>query len=108
MTKLLEKAFAEVRELPPDSQDEIARAMLILAGESVEAEQIDPSHLADVMESLAQAKRREFATEADVEAAFRRFDRCSCGSRRARLAISQKRPIISMHAIPRQRCAYAR
>jgi hypothetical protein len=35
----------------------------------------DPAHLADVLESLAQAKRRQFATDAEVEAAFRGFDR---------------------------------
>lgn len=74
MTKLLEKALEAVRQLPADSQDEIARVMLNLADEG-EAEDIDPTHLADVLESLAQAKRREFATDAEVEAAFRRFDR---------------------------------
>ena len=75
MTKLLEKALEAVRQLPPDSQDEIARAMLNLAGDEGEPEEIDPAHLPDVLESLAQAKRREFATDAEVEAAFRRFDR---------------------------------
>ncbi len=75
MTKLLEQALEAVRRLPPDSQDEIARAMLTLAGNEEEAEAIDPAHLADVLESLAQARRREFATDAEVEAAFRRFDR---------------------------------
>ena len=74
MTKLLEKALEAVRQLPPDSQDEIARAMLNLAN-SEEPEAIDPAHLPDVLESLAQAKRREFASDAEVEAAFRRFDR---------------------------------
>jgi len=74
MTKLLEKALAAVRLLPPESQDEIARAMLNLAGDDGEAEEIDPAHLADVLEGLAQAKRREFATDAEVEAAFRRFN----------------------------------
>lgn len=74
MTKLLEKALEAVRQLPPDSQDEIARAMLNLA-HSEEPEEIDPAHLPDVLESLAQAKRREFASDAEVEAAFRRFDR---------------------------------
>ncbi len=38
-------------------------------------EPIDPAHLADVLEGLAQAKRRQFATDAEIEAAFRRFDR---------------------------------
>jgi DNA-binding TFAR19-related protein (PDSD5 family) len=75
MTKLLEKALEAVRQLPPESQDEIARAMLILAGEGGVPEEIDPAHLSEVLESLAQAKRREFATDAEVEAAFHRFDR---------------------------------
>jgi hypothetical protein len=74
MTKLLEQALEAVRRLPPDSQDEIARAMLSLAGDESEPEPIDPAHLADVLESLAQAKRRQFTTDAEVEAAFRGFD----------------------------------
>jgi hypothetical protein len=74
MTKLLEKALATVRLLPPENQDEIARAMLALAGDDAEPEDIDPAHLADVLESLAQAKRGAFASDAQVEAAFRRFE----------------------------------
>jgi hypothetical protein len=75
VTKLLEKALEAVRRLSPDDQDEIARAMLALAGNEEEPESIDPAHLSDVLESLAQAKRREFASDSEVEAAFRRFDR---------------------------------
>jgi hypothetical protein len=74
MTKLLEQALEAVRRLPPDAQNEIARAMLTLAGNEAEPEPIDLAHLPDVLESLAQAKRRQFATDAEVEAAFRRFD----------------------------------
>jgi hypothetical protein len=74
MTKLLQKALEAVRRLPPESQDEIARAMLILAEDEGEPEAIDPKHLPDVLESLAQARRRQFATDAEVEAALRRFD----------------------------------
>ena len=73
MTKLMERALEAVRRLPPDSQDEIARAMLTLAGED-EPEPIDPAHLQDVLESLAQAQRRRFATDEEVETAFRRFE----------------------------------
>ena len=73
MSKLLEKALEAVRRLSPDGQDEIARAMLTLAGEG-EPEPIDPAHLPNVLQSLAQAQRRQFATDAEVEAAFRRFD----------------------------------
>ena len=75
MTKLLDKALEAVRRLPPSSQDEIARAMLNLAGSEGEPEAIDPTHLPSVLEGLAQAKRRQFATNEDLEAALRRFDR---------------------------------
>lgn len=75
MTELLEKALEAVRLLPPENQDEIAHAMLSLAGQDFAPEEIDPAHLADVLEGLAQAKRREFAGETEVEGAFRRFDR---------------------------------
>jgi len=75
MTKLLEQAIEAVRRLPADAQDDIARTILHLAASEVEAEPVDPGHLAAVLEGLAQAKRREFATDDEVEAAFRRFDR---------------------------------
>jgi hypothetical protein len=75
MTKLLEKALEAVRRLPPDDQDQIALAMLTLSGQEGEPEEIDPAHLPAVLEGLAQAKRRQFATDAEVEAGFRRFER---------------------------------
>lgn len=73
MTKLLEKAVETVRKLPSENQDEIARAMLNLANDS-EREVIDPAHLPAVLEGLAQARSGKFASQAEVEAAFRRFD----------------------------------
>jgi len=75
MTKLLERALEAVSRLSPDTQDEIARAMLRLAVSEGEPEAVDAAHLPAVLEGLAQAKRREFANDAEVEAAFRRFDR---------------------------------
>ncbi len=74
MTKLLEKALEAVQRLPDDSQNEIARLMLQWAQGDAKPEPIDPAHLPAVLEGLAQAKRREFASEAEIEAAFRRFD----------------------------------
>jgi len=74
MTKLLDQALETVRRLPPDSQDEIARAMLSLAGTNESAaEEIDPAHLSDVLEGLAETSRRQFATDDQIAAAFRRF-----------------------------------
>jgi hypothetical protein len=75
MTKLLEKALELVRRLPPDSQDEIARAILILSGNEAEPEEVDPAHLPALLAGLAQAERREFASDDEIEAAFRRFER---------------------------------
>jgi hypothetical protein len=74
MTKLLQKALEAVQSLPDESQDEIARAMLALARED-EPEEINAAHLSAVLEGLEQAKRGEFATDAQVEAVFRRFER---------------------------------
>ena len=48
--------------------------MLQLAGDEEEAEPIDPADLEAVLEGLAQANRREFASDEEVEAALRRFD----------------------------------
>lgn len=74
MTKLLEKAVEAVRKLSVAEQDEIARAMLQLAKSDGEPEAVDASHLSAVLEGLAQAKRHEFVSDTEVEAAFRRFD----------------------------------
>jgi hypothetical protein len=74
MTKLLDQALEAVRRLPPDTQDDIARTLLDLVANEGEAEAIDLGHLASVLKGLDQAKRGELASDAEVEAALRRFD----------------------------------
>jgi hypothetical protein len=74
MTELLERAIEVVRRLPQSSQDDIARAILDLAAVEAGPEPIDAAHLPAVLEGLAEADKREFATDEEVEAAFRRFD----------------------------------
>jgi hypothetical protein len=69
MTNLFEKALGAVRRLPPCSQDEIAKAMLTLAGEEGEPEAIDPAHLPAVWKPLLKRNAQD-----EVEATFRRFD----------------------------------
>jgi len=75
MTKLLDKALEAVRRLPAHRQDEIARAMLTLSDSENEAEPIDATHLPAVVEGLAQAGRRDFATDTEIEAVLCRFER---------------------------------
>lgn len=73
MTKLLEKAVATVRQLTAEGQDEIAKAMLRLAGDNLRPEEIDPAHLDAVREGLEQAQRRQFASDDEIERAFNSF-----------------------------------
>ena len=74
MTKLFDKALEVIRQLPAERQDEIARAVLRLAGDLDEEPQpIEPDDLSAVLEGLAQARRGEFASDEEIKAAFRRF-----------------------------------
>jgi hypothetical protein len=66
MTELLQRALDAVRQLPPARQDYIARAILTLA-----ADAIDPEHLSDVLQGLAEAERGELVP--DTEAILQRF-----------------------------------
>jgi len=75
MTKLMDRAFDIVRRLPDEVQDDIARAILVMAEDDPAPEAIPRQHLAPILEGLAQARRGEFATDVEVEAAFRRFDK---------------------------------
>ena len=68
MTKLLEQAVETVRGLPPEIQDELARMLLLLAGEDQPTLQLSPEEEASFEESLAQAERGEFATDEQVRA----------------------------------------
>jgi hypothetical protein len=72
MTDLMEKALAAVCRWPTARQDEAAEMLLALdrLGENYVASE---DELAAIDEALAQARRGEFATEAEIEAAFARF-----------------------------------
>ncbi len=74
MIKLLDKALAVVRRLPSGSQDEIARTMLHLAANDTEPQPVESAHLPAVLQGLEQAKQRQFASDGEIETAFRRFD----------------------------------
>ncbi len=68
MTDLLERAIERVRALPAKMQDEFARVLLLLAGDEEPVIQLTPEEEASFAESLAQADRREFATDEQVRA----------------------------------------
>jgi predicted transcriptional regulator len=74
MTDLMEKALAAIGHWPASRQDEAAEMLLALdrLGATYTA---SPDELAAIDEALAQAQRGEFASDAEVEAAFQRFRR---------------------------------
>ena len=71
MTKLLDQALEVARSLPSDTQDDIARVVLQLAG-SDEAVPIALStdERKAIAASKAAAKRGEFATDEQVRAVW--------------------------------------
>jgi hypothetical protein len=71
MTKLLDKAIEAARGLTPDEQDEISKMILAMAEGGDLDDDIEPEHLAAIDKGIAQADRREFATEEQIAAVFR-------------------------------------
>jgi hypothetical protein len=68
MTRLLEQAIETVATLPDDTQDELARILLQLAGVEQPSHELTPEEEADIDASLAEAERGEFATDEEVRA----------------------------------------
>jgi hypothetical protein len=74
MTDLMEKALAAIGRWPSSRQDEAAEMLLALdrLGATYTA---SPDELAAIDEAFGQAERGEFASAAEIEAAFQRFRR---------------------------------
>ena len=73
MTELLEQAIERMRALPPEEQDDIARVLLRLAGDSETIYRLTAEEQADLVEADAEIARGELATEAEVDAAFSKY-----------------------------------
>ena len=70
MTKLLEQALAEVQKLPEDRQGMLAATLLSMTQEPVV--DVDEETWSAIQEGMEQARRGEFATDAEMEALWRR------------------------------------
>lgn len=70
MTKLLDKAVEAVRRLPASDQDDIARAIMELAGTENEPIPLTPEEQMAIDRSKAAAARGEFATDEEVRAVW--------------------------------------
>ena len=76
MTKLLEQAIETALQLPPDEQDDIARAILQLAGgHDMPPVPLTSEEREAIATSKAAAERGEFATEVQVRAVWAKHGR---------------------------------
>jgi hypothetical protein len=76
MTKLLDEAIAKVRELPEAEQERAAESLMVFAELARQGTyKLSSAERAAIDASRAQVRRGEFATDAEVEAAYARFRR---------------------------------
>lgn len=73
MTALLEKAIERMRTLPPEAQDDFARLLLRLAGDSETVYELSSEEEADLIEADAEISRGDLATAAEVDAVFSKY-----------------------------------
>jgi len=73
MTKLLEKAIAQARALPPEDQDALAAVLLAMTDEGAGIVPLDDEARDAIREGLQQARRGEFVPDAEIEALWKRF-----------------------------------
>jgi hypothetical protein len=72
MTKLLDRAIEKIRLLPEADQDEAAEVLLWAFETHNAAMPLDDETCAAIDEGLAQARRGEFASDAEVTELWRR------------------------------------
>jgi hypothetical protein len=71
MTKLLDRAIAEVQRLPDDRQDELAAILMEIACVDPESYKLSPEQIADLEERLAAPP--DYATEEETAALIARL-----------------------------------
>jgi len=75
MTKLFQLGIKAVEALPPDQQDRAGELLLELATAAPRRFGLTPEQIEDLKESLAEADRGEFASDAEIAEMWRSFER---------------------------------
>jgi predicted transcriptional regulator len=73
VTKLLEKAIAQARALPPEDQDTLAAILLAMTDEGAGIVPLDDEARAAIREGLEQARRGDFGPDIEIEACWQRI-----------------------------------
>ncbi|MBP0616772.1 hypothetical protein J6595_14375 [Jiella sp. KSK16Y-1] len=68
MTELLDQAIRRIRDLPAETQDDLARVLLRLAGEDGPVYELTDEEEADLRQADGEIARGEFATDEEVAA----------------------------------------
>jgi predicted transcriptional regulator len=82
--------MAEVRKLSAADQDETAEMLLWSIETRAGSLSLDSETITAIDEGLAQARRGEFASDAEIEALWKRRDGSSSAIRGGRKAVSQR------------------
>jgi len=72
MTKILEEAISQVRDLPEADQNEAAEMLFSVAAKHAEPVALDDETRAAIREGREQARRGEFVSDEDMAAFFKR------------------------------------
>ena len=70
MTSLIDHAVDRLRALPPEEQEDMARAVLQIMGEEQPAYQLTPDEEADLVEADAEIARGDIAAAEQVRAVW--------------------------------------
>jgi hypothetical protein len=73
VTKLLEKAIEKARALPPEEQDALGAALLVMTEEGSGLAPLDDEARMAIREGLDQARRGEFVSEGEIEDLWKHF-----------------------------------
>lgn len=75
MTRLLQRGIKAMEGLSPERQDFAGELLLEIAGRSPPPYQLTPEQIEDLKESIAEADRGEFLSDAEVEEMWRSLER---------------------------------
>ena len=73
MSRLFEEALEKVRAWPEARQDDLARIVFEIERQGVDPIVLDDDERAAIDEAMAEIEADQFASEAQVDSAFKRF-----------------------------------
>ncbi len=73
MTKLLEKAIAKIRKLPPERQEDAAAILLAIVEQVESSLRLTPDQIEEVEASVREADAGRFVEQEEIERLFKKY-----------------------------------